>query len=1004
MPDKGTYTALVSYKDRAKAESRKLPVLPRMLHLNFLGYTLMNAQKRKDAFHYPESQSPNTYDNPRIPRIKDYETCLSGVRDGYIYILYEDYPDLFIELKSDFYGLTNIVWNTADMEKLPDRRSPGSGSDSLRYYPVDINAGVLSIAFSEFQWTGKYIEKIRTDKAYRDSRMQKFDTRKFRDREPQKHIFDANSVQVDFPIGKGDTRPEKVGNGCWIADFANYPETSMLFQHWVGVYDRAKNKYEDYKAGKTDKYVADVFMALDDPFGCADILADEINSHFVEFRELILSIQGNPATQDEAYHLFLHAMTFYQLFYGKNANKNIKKLSELVVSDEFLERLLLKEKRDIIRDRITELRSKLLEFMKSSYYYIPVGDMEFHKDMPLVEVQSIVLNHQSILSQCPYNYDRFISIKHDEKCKSIDDQILEFVKATRDTHPIAKMYTNEIFIDEDRDVEYFGMITSNIMSLLSSLKDDIFKDARTVYNKQLAKYRFGSKRVRGKAVPLFILDKQDLNTLLANIDVDPEKVRFYGGFGRNSKGQSGVSVKELGITQYDDCLVFNTPQGKTGAIAGKFNRFTSSNGFLAISSFLAIYNLTKVLFGENDNKEFVNKVKNVVNAWAILADLTAYTTTYAVKHAKTFLSVKAIAGVGQWAGTGSTALCGLLAILDGVEATLNDDHDAAMAYYCSGAAFIASAGLSAWSLLTGGNIVAFTVGGIKFSLASILLLVALGGVLLAIYLNDTPLESYLKHIILARKAEDIFTNSKLEGKELANRILINKNDIIGKRWADWRDLKQSYLEFLNLNCIAHVEEKYRQKEADLISPASKAFISGLLPFSGFGYVEKLEELLVMLPCTNIRFNSSVEMMAVYIHEGKLVGFNRCIHTPTGKTTVPISGENIPTSWGIVTFDYENGNLLLNIRNDFCKTFDIRDENNIGDKYFLCSRIVNEKGDVLLPHGDNYIINKITPVYTHTYRNDEREIPIVKEFINYLDYTGREDHLILSMEEIKNRYK
>lgn len=993
MIDKATYIAEVSYNDKTKAESRKLPALPRMLHFNFLGYSLMNSKKRQEAFHYPESSIPNGYNCRKMSKTEGYSTTLSGLDDGYIYILYENKPDLFVELKVELYQFTYVAWDTSDMDKLPDIRTPKAGT-SLRYYPVPVNAGVLSVAYSQFQWSGKYIKKIRNDQKYRYSRMQQFDTNKLKNRQAQDDAFDINSVQLSFLVEQGDTRPRKVDGGAWIADFKNRPEASMLFQYWVGTFDRAENKCNDYNAGETDTYVPDVFIALDDPFGCASMLIYDLYNQFRALNQLVVSIQGDPESRDEAYYLFLHTATMYQLFYNKKSNKEIKKLSKHTVSEAFFNRLLLKNKRDAIRNEITVLREKLLKFMDGSYYLMPAQDIEFQNGRVLPEAQNIVFGHTAVLAQCPYNYDRYISVEHDAKCKRMDDKVQKYVMKmlTDKSHPIAKTYVNEIFIDENNAMEYISAVSESVMSILSSLKDDIFEDVKIVYKKALSKYRFGSQTNRGNSIPLFIMGKKELRKLLADIDVDADKLRFYGSAERVGRGQSGVNINALGLTEFDDCLMFNTPKGLIGKASIHFDRFTSSNSFLGVVSFFAVYNLASGAFYKKEDGISKNGLKGSV----ILAELTTYTMAYATKYSKSLHSATRIGLFGQIAGVVGTGLSGIVAVFDAIEATEKNDYDAAIAYYCSGAAFLLSTALSYYSLQTGTRVVAFTIRRFKFSWISLLFLMGLVATIVAIWRTDTPIQHYLKHFILSERTQKLLgSSSRSEGRELMNQLIVSKNRIVGNEWAAWRNLEESYNEYQKLSCVVKMEQAYPQ------------FLTKMESYPGMNVTTHiLGTISIAIPFCNLMPNANIELMIVCYQNGKLQ-WNKKMQ----KESLSLQRGVTKTSWGEVTVHLGGDDTLhVDINGNFYDNLDLDTshlhlENN---KFYLCCKIIgdnnyyksqeqNSAGKIQFPSNNQYIVNKITPVYAAG-----NNISTQSEILNYFNYISRDDKLVLSLDELTKK--
>jgi len=144
----------------------KFEILPPKVKLNFLRYTLVD--KNQNSFWYPEKDAPKEHYPVDAPQIDGHKYITTLLRPGYLYLTFENKPNLFKEFKVLIGGnLTNII---SDLKK--DIREP-KGMATTSYYMID-KEDTVWVCYSEFQWSADFIRKIRSDSKLKEKRMQKF--------------------------------------------------------------------------------------------------------------------------------------------------------------------------------------------------------------------------------------------------------------------------------------------------------------------------------------------------------------------------------------------------------------------------------------------------------------------------------------------------------------------------------------------------------------------------------------------------------------------------------------------------------------------------------------------------------------------------------------------------------------------------------------------------------------------------------------------------------------
>ncbi len=366
---------------KAQAEGKKMVIKPTTISLSFMRYILAKTNRNK-FFIYPERDSATTYNVEGAPDINGYQYKASTIREGYIYISFEvrngKQSDFFKEFNVDITGdLTNIVSDLSEDVRTSTERSIG------KYYSIS-NKDIIWIAYSEFQWSSKFVNDIRTNQQLREARMQKFDATQWVDNHNVADAFTVDNIEGYFPLEDWDTPPERIeenGEVYWTpGSISNSMELGKI-QWWKEYYDNVE-AIEDVPDERDE-----VFFCLNDALGCADELLVDLNQRWAEMESLIIAIQTGidrnvalheiirlgkkPEEIIDATELkqreFMHKSLLLLYQTGFSSRENEDKFGD-EMDRERMELLLGKSDRESKRDEIKEAKNNLVTFLKDDYY------------------------------------------------------------------------------------------------------------------------------------------------------------------------------------------------------------------------------------------------------------------------------------------------------------------------------------------------------------------------------------------------------------------------------------------------------------------------------------------------------------------------------------------------------------------------------------------------------------------------------------------------------------
>lgn len=393
--------------------------------------------------------------------IPGYKYCKENMREGYIYIYYEQ-KDGKVGSKDDWEEYK--VTQSGGYRKIVDIKDSTKYERDFREFSVDSKhngllffdlTDIIWIAYSEQQWSAKYLENIMSDKKLREKRFQKLDVNEW----------------VNFFVKKNET-----------IDFVfNQNKIQNIGENWITTeYIDKKDSYADYYYKTSNKDTGKLYYSfcLNDPIGVADDLRVEHLKCLNELDAMLgkmpienPSQYNNGTLQKELSYIYIHALTFYNMFYGeayqkgtKEVRKSIEELRKYIVKKEFLEKILMVNERKIARDKANAIRTKIFDFVKSNYYLDVIDDMIENHPIRMEAGISKVVDHHMALAWDANLKDKHINIDH--SAKSINQKVEKYLEETTHTsHKIYKLLSkgyyleDYVFVDEKEGLKIGDIIS-----------------------------------------------------------------------------------------------------------------------------------------------------------------------------------------------------------------------------------------------------------------------------------------------------------------------------------------------------------------------------------------------------------------------------------------------------------------------------------------------------------------------------------------------------------------
>ncbi len=394
-----------------------------------------NKSNQQQAIIEPSILLEEVIINHSIPDNENFNTARTPLRAGYVYMINDATPlDDFKEFRVDDYGMIyEIDWskNKKDGKYLDQRKANGK---SMMYKILDRDDQTYCFAYSPVQWSAAYVNELLTNQQKRDERCK---------------------TKV---LCKGISKNE----GSNDIEVTHYKQTHIVVEgnnpmayKYNKILDRiaSEEQKEDEEGGNT--LLENMFITLDDPMGCADIMCVGIDTEINRLKALMISLQTGQSAEEVFPYLqkkeqvpikdsekskqiqYLHrlAQLTYDFVYNnrENAEKYESDLIESTtanialdltvggllrpfieqngVKKSKLEKLLGVQERADQRCVINSYRDDLGNLMKSEYYQNATDDYINSIADSIEDAKGIMAEHLIALGQYPNMHDKHLDLK-----------------------------------------------------------------------------------------------------------------------------------------------------------------------------------------------------------------------------------------------------------------------------------------------------------------------------------------------------------------------------------------------------------------------------------------------------------------------------------------------------------------------------------------------------------------------------------------------------------------
>lgn len=1023
---KATYTATASYQGKTEATGPELCIHKRdRVNLHFLRYGLL---KDPQAFQdekimlnhitsFAESKEVtysggtvselpvlqtcrNKYNTSiqfgkelencdKTPSVKNFKSVPMVLNEGYLYIIDETENQYYeYQVLEDYRGFVPILWTE---DNLKDVREPGSGSKIVNYIDVKKN-NTINVAYSPVQWTRKYMEQmLNNEGGIRDIRMKKIKcagiTRSNNEECAKNDIFHVFTIKPYFyskTTASGTITP--TGSCFKMADTLS----SVL----------AIEVAEQLEAGD-DNIFEDMFVVLDDATGCASDICNVIYEKQYALRELIQKCQYGDGSNSDNMWLMNHVIAFYQLFYQPEhvSLTELQKLRSVAVDNEaFYKKLLAVDERKEIRDRIDDLRADLLSVMDSEFYSKAIYNFEQAENDLLIQGEGIILDHHNALKANPAYNDRHLDIVN--QTSPVDQKVNTYMQKICDTqeYSVNKLFGKPIDLDDIANFDLFWFNFQGLASLTASYTENI---EMLVEHKWFnGRILWRSKAIDGVKESFWVVRKDSLANILNRMQFTTD-TKFKGGFGKGTKGMTGILVSDVNA-QVEKCIRLNVkidPEKGIFKLNKSLEKIFYCKSFLMLGGMLSALNLMGAIGKLGKKKDNFELSKNVMNIAGVSTEIAWYMTKYAEKHFTLTTEIaKKIGSANSLIGKVNVGISIIINLFDGGNAFRGRDYDASAAYMgaavCYGISlfFMTKTGIASLgglSMVTGIGV------GTLASILSIIALVAAVAItfIAIIYLQDTPLEQYLKNCILSSRAiKKINGWQAMTQVQLINALVKAKKEIVNDNFNRWTDLKVSFEEFILLTSVCKVIPEYTQEEVKQVGVSVLA-------------EQRLEALSIENFMPNVRIDSEIQGGFMLVFKSNPIPVETTCRFINFKKLLEADDIDVQCADKCIKIRFKN--LFSYIE----KEMNLRKQElpkgtkgNTASEYlhkvYLYQRIYNRQDGEVFPYNDYYLINafKITKardITTPILLND-----FFESALSYDDYCNSRDKTVLTLNQLK----
>ncbi len=746
-------------------------------------------------------------DYPRYPDMQNHYYAETALRQGYIYIFFENDDSLWLEYEVILGGgLRPVFWKEGSDTK---------GNDGyFDYRPSDnriIDSGitfkeceVLWIAYSATQWSVGYHKKMRTDHQERSKRMQQITCSGFTDGQEIDYARSYDQVEAVFTV-------QEKTEAQWM-------------QH----------KLEQVQLEDTQPdFKEDMFIILDDPLGWAEDISIGLKNEYTRLDSLIESIQtgqddkaifrrlqkGEFRTESltdyekQIHALFSMSLTTYQLLY--NDPEMEEEYGDTTDKDKLIRILGVKERKQQ-RAVILEMRDDLGNCLSHHMYQNTLKDFWKNTPVRMFDGKEIDSDHLSLLALHPQDKDRQFNLQKEYRNK--DDRWASYFgdilckKEGLITPYLLETVTDFQDISDNRfNAKGHHKIDRRFLKSMKSILDAFAKYANqeTTFTTTLSYLK--SFTVAGHTV--YQYKKNEVNPTLRklNFGINTKKAELVNPrkgsvFARITTNDTPDVIEEV-ITNKKLKLEVKRMPSK---LAGRVEKLLAHPKFRVFITGLELVNVSVKLNAISNDYN----VKNTINMLGAIANLTSASRSYQEAILKSkgvdILSESQIhlTKAGKISGFIGSGVTVVMCVWDGIEGIQNRDYDAAIVWFATGAIAAALLANSIGVFLVEIKV----IQSATFSLASwqiiALNILFFGGVFLALYYSDTPLQTFLKNNILGSGTKIKFP--KNTPYQFTNQLYNRRKVLIKNKFASWRDFEEASKDLYDLLVSYRVEKQVMQ--------------------------------------------------------------------------------------------------------------------------------------------------------------------------------------------------
>lgn len=824
----GTYIFTAEYPGAAIARSSELTVTKPGIKLYFLRHGLFDKDEREEPLHVslPTTRKEQIAeatvlgpDNPlqevmvkkfiEYPNVKNHYFAETAIRDGYIYIIFENDTIPWLEYKTVIGGgLKAIVWyegsNVPGNDGFYDEREP---DNTIIDSGVSVaHCEIVWIAFSSVQWSVTYHKKMRTDTKARAARMQRFETSGFQPNEEIEWAKSCNQV-----------------NGVFTKDNSNEARWLQYRLEQVQLEDDAPEIKED------------MFLILQDPIGFTEDIGFNLEKEFQWLDAITESMQtgqdhaaiyerirnGNPYRtaplsdyEAQINALFSYSLAVYQTLY--NNNDIIEKFGD-TTDKQKIEMILGVEIRKKQRDRILNLRDDFGMCQQSDGYQGQLTDYYENTQDGIFDGYELQQQHLSLLAIHPqykdYEYDlRHRHTYHEDGCAEYFKKILNKDECLVTTKLLMAGVDVADLSTKTLSAGHHLKIDTRLAKSLKGIMEAFAKYAtdKVTYTATLDYL----KAITVKGEPFFQFRKTELDGKIpSGIGLNLKMVERIEGrknsvFALIRSSQSREAMKEAVVNKKLELTLERVPSN----IANKVTKVLASPHFRVFILGLELLNLSAKLNGYQFKKPGLEEV-NIAGALAkSLSAGRAFQEAVLIKRGADAIKLGET-GLSKWGkglGVLGSSVTVAMCVVDSIKSYKHKDYDAS-------AVWLATSAMAAVTVINSGLVFysKYIVKGAGKKLPTWQVITAnalfFTGLVIAIYLTDTPLEKFLKNNALNGDTP-VEGGQGLYPSAYAYLIYEQRYTLIGKECTEWADFELASKDLCDLMMTYRLERMVILKE------------------------------------------------------------------------------------------------------------------------------------------------------------------------------------------------